>query len=226
DTITEYAPEQIRAFHYRHDLLHKILLDDSHAVFKNRGFQDLSCTICWHEFPELHGQRRQDVKPLLDWIQWGNVTPSYTAHFHYCQCRLKISNKRRRSAILGVIYRCRFDRYPKTWDYTIERFEKCLKGEEIVLRKDEMLEEATWNDWLVIHEGLSCDLKRYYGLIIAPLKELYPSSNPDPSPESDIVPVEDLDSPTPAYIIEEIQPPSSTSGWNTYAQDTNRDANV
>jgi len=103
-------------------------------------------------------------RPLKKWIENGNIIPSREAYRKFDTASFNVSTVRKQSAIFDIIYRCRFVKYPTTWDYTFQRLECFIEGEEPIIRREEYLPDLTLQELQTIREELAIDLKTHYGI--------------------------------------------------------------
>lgn len=72
--IQPISPAQSRLYHTRHDLLHELIKDEKHIIFYHKDFKDGSCIICEQE--PTHNVTPRN-RPLHQWIESGNIIPSW-----------------------------------------------------------------------------------------------------------------------------------------------------
>ncbi|CAG8675330.1 1424_t:CDS:1, partial [Paraglomus occultum] len=130
----------------------------SHAIFWEDNYKDLSCVICYQDFPEITGPHSSKYIPLQKWIKQERIGASYETYKRYDTAYFKVSKFRRRSIIYDIIVRCRFNNYPQNWDVTIYHFECYLKGIEPEYKPREYLPDLNRRELLEIYEGLRREL--------------------------------------------------------------------
>jgi len=150
-------PRQLRLIHVRHDLLHELISDDLHPIFRRNGFEDRSCSKCRGETPTLTNQLL--YQPLKKWIRDGNIRLTLEAYRKYTNTQWNVSSARLKSAILDIIYRCRFDEYPTSWDYTCRRLESYIRSTDLVYQQETYLPELSTEELLDISNQLQEELK-------------------------------------------------------------------
>src|SRR5207237_7610630 len=70
-----------------------------------------------------------------------------------------VSIARIKSALFVIIYRCRFDEYPTSWDYTCRRLESYIRSTDLVYQQETYLPELSTEELLDISNQLQEELK-------------------------------------------------------------------
>ena len=76
-----------------------------------------------------------------------------------------VSSARQKSAILDIIYRCSFDKYPTKWDYTCQRLECYINGKEPIPQQELYLPDLTMAKLQEIRDGLKGELKTHFNWV-------------------------------------------------------------
>ena len=160
--IQPISPAQLRLYQTRHDLLHELIKDEKHIIFYHKDFKDGSCVICEQE--PTHNVTARN-RPLHQWIESGNIIPSWKTFAQFITMEFhNLAHRRKENNIRQILCLCRYRKYPLTWDYTIERLECCLNGKDIPYQEDDFLDNYSKEEIDAIRDGLACDLRVKYQL--------------------------------------------------------------